>query len=343
MANILITDRYLSTPFPDSANSLYVLVQQAGSGSQGTVYFCLPRASIPAVLPRTAEDFSTLRAQLVAVKVVLNLEKCEAQENRRQILDHLKNDEAAGTTPTKYVLPRILTTHLVPLDESRPWYTMSAVYGCTVAQVLEQSLPLFRPSLPPALVAHIFLEIHAALTFLHGKDISHMDIHTHNVMLETSGELHVPGFPNVLLVDFGFVRERSLIPPCPDVSRLVKLIGETTGDSRRVQDLWRGECSSAALVELDRWYLEVDDAWASEVFCDGVFVLADGSTLESVMIKWGGIVEGALREKAGLEKGMEGVLGEMLRETEKGVGEEVISEALEREGLGAGEGLWHGG
>ncbi|KAJ4305593.1 hypothetical protein N0V90_001124 [Kalmusia sp. IMI 367209] len=163
---------------------------QAGSGSWGTVYLSLSEQEFDtAIQEKEANTFETLKAKLVAVKVFQK----GTSEPEVQALSKLKNEvEHHGYNPHAFTLL---------FEYEQDWMAMRAVLP---VMNLYNLYPF-----PREVLLHCFLELTRTGRFLHEQctpPVGHGDLHLANIMIDLDKETPF-GFPQIVLVDFGFTKE----------------------------------------------------------------------------------------------------------------------------------------
>jgi len=91
-----------------------------------------------------------------------------------------------------------------PLSSCR-WLATTAIPGFNLEQLIEATGP---DPVPNELVMHIYLQLGEAIRFMHDMELAHRDLHPGNIMLDPSKQ-DVPGFPNVVVIDFGSVKDEA--------------------------------------------------------------------------------------------------------------------------------------
>ena len=330
-------------PFPASAQISYISIKSAGDGTQGIVYFCLPKAFLPTSLPVTPGAFDAIRSKVVAVKVINEGPNSDESKEPlvRQLLEELGSALNVDTIGLQRFLPQVVDTHLIPQGVEQPWYAMSAIHGLTLHQLQVGA----GSPLPPALIAHVFISVHSALKFLESKRISHRDIHGHNVMLELKplgpaidqGQTDQQSirFPHVYLIDLGLAGARQVSEFCPDALRVIYLLNEAMGYTGQVCEPWRPLFSPAELTEVDAFYASVDGVLKlARAWNPGKRVGEDGEpkwTLDGVWNKWGGSAENIRTNGVGMGMALDGEIGSQL--SVKIVEDDDLTKALQMEGI----------
>ena len=159
---------------------------------------------------------AALRGRLCAVKEITGMNtEAYTKDNKTttQEIETLKRLTATDS-PLLAHLTRLLDsssgTALLDIHEQSPnekytvtpWYAMSAVHGISIS---DYNLAVRRHKLiPEAMVAHIALQLHDVVSWLHSLQppVRHGDIHGRNVLLNLATVSDL-GFPNVVLIDFG--------------------------------------------------------------------------------------------------------------------------------------------
>ena len=122
----------------------------------------------------------------VAVKEILL--PPELPDDERAVLRRRTLREARSAAQLSH--PNVVAMYDVVEEEGRPWIVMELVRSRTLAEVVQEEGPL-----PVRRVAHIGLQVLAALQAAHGVGVLHRDVKPSNVLL---GE-----HDRVVLTDFG--------------------------------------------------------------------------------------------------------------------------------------------
>ncbi|KAF2710059.1 hypothetical protein K504DRAFT_524867 [Pleomassaria siparia CBS 279.74] len=193
----------------------YIPIALAGTGVHATVYLCLPSAF---------QTSTSLPHQLVAVKIP---EPDYADRAKREVPALMRVGSAAGKLTHHF--PDFL--EVIRIDESDsnsdPRYlTITAIHGASLSQFSAACDPSRHPE---ELVLHVYLQLASLIQVLQTMwpAIAHGDLHPGNLMLDQSRQ-DVPGFPNVVLIDFSCVDR----DPRPDILR-----HEIRGLCKLVRDL----------------------------------------------------------------------------------------------------------
>jgi serine/threonine protein kinase len=184
--------------------SQYLPISVAGSGAQGSVYFCLPKSSIPTTHSLSKANFVALKKQVLAVKITCKVDPCAAEDAAKEI---------AVLEKISTLIPAELRGQFVTLldageefnNEGEWLYSWMALHALHPVITLETFRHAIKndESASDALAAHFFLQIGSALMFLHNVvGVMHTDLHDHNILIDTQSPPS-NGFPNFVMIDFG--------------------------------------------------------------------------------------------------------------------------------------------
>ncbi|KAF2491112.1 kinase-like protein [Lophium mytilinum] len=176
-------------------------IKPAGSGSFGKVFYCIPRDALedyPNIAKQPTKKLpGSLKAQICAVKVHSATTMVEQAWAEAEILKYIQQaDEFPGRHLSRLLAANIPATGLSTI-------TMEAVMGPTLDHFWNSYMGRFDSQwMPKEFVWHVFLQLGAAIRFIHSMNVSHNDLHDGNVMLNMARQ-DFPGLPNVVLIDFG--------------------------------------------------------------------------------------------------------------------------------------------
>jgi serine/threonine protein kinase len=197
-------DTFKITSFQDIDADLhkkYVPFRHIDAG----VSFCIPRHLLHPQHGRTP-DVAQLMPHIVAVKIECDRVFAQLTSISREVkcIQNLNSHSRKGTNRRQFV-------QLLDHDTNTPchWYAMSTYTSCLSVKDLlgaASSNAQLQGRVPREFILHYFVEVLSALRFLHNNcNMVHGDVHFGNVMLDTtSSKQHVPGFPNLVLIDFGY-------------------------------------------------------------------------------------------------------------------------------------------
>lgn len=228
--------------FFTATDRAYAPVALAGSGKDGDVWYAISTrenletikekdTDVAAVLEKrtitasissnqsTVEPSKPLMPQLYAVKLPKQgqFERCAAEV---RLLERLRVESVnKGHVCSRF--PQLLdsdklNTHESTSDEndgtddsksnkklSCRWFVMTAIVGFQLSK-LRTAAVITKKTFPKELVAHIAIQLHETLAWLHNLDppVLHRDLWQCNIMMDPSSQ-EIDGFPNVVVVDFG--------------------------------------------------------------------------------------------------------------------------------------------
>lgn len=191
--------------FSKSASKEYIPLQRVAGGKDGVVFECYLRNE----LPIDGLPISSVRAKRVAVKVL----------NRLELPEDFQESSLATFAITELGLAEFLTVQLLRsnmqsprpcmslprvynmcLDKSDPnytcWYSMEFIQGCPLAAIINEEMHI-----PAWLMSHIFIEVAAALMWLHEHHIYHSDLYDANIMVAPGTD-----YLRVVVIDFSCAR-----------------------------------------------------------------------------------------------------------------------------------------
>ena len=146
----------------------YVLVEELGRGSMGTVYRAV------------GDDGSVVALKLAAAELA-------ADETYR------RRFEREGRIAASFSHPHVVEVLEVGEADGRPYLVSRLVEGRTLAERIKSEGPL-----PDAEVVRVVSELASALDALHERDLLHRDVKPANVLLAAGG--------GAALADFGLAR-----------------------------------------------------------------------------------------------------------------------------------------
>lgn len=212
-------------------------VKKIGAGKDGHVFASVRRDRNS----RSNDGTMPTSFKLVAIKVrstvdipedledlTLNTEDAElgpetaeffAYETLKQSDDpESDNPESGGPRPSS--LPRV---HEFLLDPSRrpykSWCILEFVEGCAIAKLLNGQIII-----PAWLIGHVFVEVVAAVEWLHENGLCHRDLDTENIMMAAGASE-----PRVVVIDFSSATE-SPIGEHDDCYSLYPMVRELVED-----------------------------------------------------------------------------------------------------------------
>jgi serine/threonine protein kinase len=151
----------------------YVLEQRLGSGGMGTVFKALDRYRSD--LPRAN--------QYVAIKILH-----EKIENRPELLENLRREFYC----TQMLSHRnVVKVYELDRDGDVDFFTMELLEGELLGTVMERLHP--RP-MSRAQAWAIIREIGSGLAHAHSRNVVHMDLKPHNIMITNAGEVRILDF-----------------------------------------------------------------------------------------------------------------------------------------------------
>ncbi|KAF2710263.1 hypothetical protein K504DRAFT_454587 [Pleomassaria siparia CBS 279.74] len=179
----------------------YQIVRQAWNGFWGRVFFCVHKSVLSSTLKEEVSlgnAAKRLMSEVVAVKSRQRAPEWASLEVQmmEKILEHAKGNVE------KFHCARILASGCSHGLEWPNWIEVSAHPGSLTLSNLKD----FGWKPCEEFVYHVFIQLMDALFFLHKKcdpPIVHSNIFAENLMLDTRSEPHYPGFPNIILIDFG--------------------------------------------------------------------------------------------------------------------------------------------
>jgi serine/threonine protein kinase len=182
----------------------YVPISVAGSGIQGSVYFCLPKSSIPSTRSFPKALLTSLKKQVVAVKISDKTSPFAAEEAAQEVAV-LKKISRLVPADLESQFTKLVDAELTVDSkgvEMCNWITLHALTPVvTLATFKLELLPPCKSS--QALAAHFFLQMGAALRFLHNDaETAHRDLHDQNILIDTASP-SPNGLPNFVILDFG--------------------------------------------------------------------------------------------------------------------------------------------
>ena len=182
-----------SKTFVQRTNDKFVPINRGGQGKDGEIWFALrsQRQSL-----ESSNTFGSTR-QLFAVK----LPRGDGFKSCATEVRTLMTIEATAGEKRKH-FPSIIDAKFEDreMTQSCLWFSVNAIRGFT-ADHLTQTADC---PIPNAFVAHTYFQLTTALQFLHNSKLAHRDIWGPNIMFDTQKQC-VPGFPNVVIIDFGNV------------------------------------------------------------------------------------------------------------------------------------------
>jgi serine/threonine protein kinase len=182
----------------------YLPISVAGNGIQGSVYFCLPRSSIPLTRSLSKASLTALKKQIVAVKISYKTSPFAAEAAAQEVAV-LKKISTLVPADLKSQFTTLVDAELAVDSkgvEICNWIALRALTPVvTLGAFKLEILPPCKSS--QALAAHFFLQMGAALRFLHNDaEIAHRDLHDHNILIDTASP-SPNGLPNFVILDFG--------------------------------------------------------------------------------------------------------------------------------------------
>lgn len=293
--------RFARLRFPKTAHKQYMPLMRLGKGVDGDVFLCLPRADVPtlpsssSIPSSSASDTEAIRSKFVAVKLLETelpvlpfgsgitseisaiIRLNEAQQICKQ--NEAQDNEVAIRGMNNFAAVREVYEGK---GSWQSWYAMDFIGGCSLRFLAEWYSPL-----PAALIAHIFVELHAALIHLRSAGITHGDLNARNVML-------MPGekdkLPRVILLDFGLARDYHEMGERADAVQVMQLMRALAGERlhmRHEDDLetreLQGQRTDAGLLKR----LRDSELVANEM---------RGATFEEIWHMYGGLAEKVVRE-----------------------------------------------
>ncbi|KAF2806127.1 uncharacterized protein BDZ99DRAFT_539640 [Mytilinidion resinicola] len=174
----------------------YLPIHMAGEGTNGYAYFCIPKRSITS--PTNQSDLKKLRSKICVVKVATSRRFRKRDAVKREV-DSLLAVQTQGGSLSKRVVQIVDIGGINEL--AGPWYAMAPIYGKSLDAFMRPYL-IEDKSVPQAFVWHVFFQLFEGLAYLHSPRMVHGDLCSGSVMLDSAHQDY-PGFPNVVLIDFG--------------------------------------------------------------------------------------------------------------------------------------------
>ncbi|PSN65711.1 hypothetical protein BS50DRAFT_634937 [Corynespora cassiicola Philippines] len=178
----------------------YATISVAGSGCAADVVYCIPKVIIHKAIAEEL-DVSILRKEVLAIKIDGSKLLSGGYSSKpfmqkeadllRHIHDHVPND-------LRSIFPSLIDT--CSLDSKCMWYALEAIYPPLRLSTLHLTSDGTQT---PSMMMHLFLEIGAAINFLHNDaKLVHNDIHGGNILvtIQPRNQYGLPGFK---IVDFG--------------------------------------------------------------------------------------------------------------------------------------------
>lgn len=188
--------------FKSSSQHKYVPLALAGSGSAGQVFYALPKTACQNRNDKS--NIPALRKQICAVKILSEvdayfLDRHGAFTCEIKALQHIKADPESKTFHLPQLLSYLLAADAGPSRQT--YFSMTAIPGFPMSHVEACSQDC---GVPKALVAHAYIQLHAAIHFLHTRSVPIVkgDMQSFNVMVRPT-RLAADPFPDFILVDFG--------------------------------------------------------------------------------------------------------------------------------------------
>jgi serine/threonine protein kinase len=197
-------------------NGTFVPITAVGCGKEGQVWYALPQKAVSEYINSQNTDkteqktqaVSVLRADLCAVKIHFEVGS-SASANAIEALKCIQ----AAKPPIPGHFPRLLGSNIEKTSLSQSllsdgtscsydWLAMTAVTGVDLLALSRSTKGI---PIPEELIAHIAIQLHDALRWLHDQckpAICHADLCGSNIMLNYT-DLGPHSLPKVILVDFG--------------------------------------------------------------------------------------------------------------------------------------------
>ncbi|KAF2806126.1 uncharacterized protein BDZ99DRAFT_574335 [Mytilinidion resinicola] len=208
----------------------YIGVMKAGEGGNGYAHFCLPTQALESTTDQRPE-IETLKPQLRVIKTTKIMSLSDAPTSRFiTLVNESGLDEAAG-----------------------PWLAIAPILGRTLERFVKPYSSGGK-HLPMEFVWHVFLQAFEGIAFLHSQEIIHGDLFDRNVMFDPSQQ-DFPGFPNVVIIDFGSAK----------ILKSTKFLGQHSPEEHLANDAWSAYDLIYRLtwegVENRRVAPDVEDPW----------------------------------------------------------------------------------
>lgn len=200
---------------PDSnVREKYIPIRFAGEGEDTEVYFCIPKSEevtsqIAEAKKHAEQGVKSLMSKLVAVKVAKpGLRHTHTLNKEIRILQSIltcQKDKEQEQAPGQLQEQEHHCIELLAHDSAFGWLALPAYTSSLTLHSFIKSIENEKGVMPEELIYHSFIQIMETLNFLQNvcePPIAHADFHAGNIMLGPSTK-HFPGFPNLILIDFG--------------------------------------------------------------------------------------------------------------------------------------------
>lgn len=240
----------------------YVEICPAGSGSYSGVLYCLPKEVEVTKNSTNRRDQGDMSHDPLSNIVVVKVAKpakydIMASISEVKTLKSIQRHVKANTRTS-----RCVKALGYGIGYDRRWIALST---CVSAFTIEELCDSVDTFIPQELVLHVFIQTTEALQFLHESCtpmISHNDIHAGNIMLVPSKQ-DTPGFPNVMLIDFGSASSLSgcsqrqiAVDTCGFFQTIFKLSSKADLEQKEVVNLENGKSFKTFYKFLQRDVLE---------------------------------------------------------------------------------------
>jgi serine/threonine protein kinase len=246
----------------------YLILQRAGQGLTSEVFFCLRRATDPSNSTDEStrdENITAGKSDVVAVKV---LHQPFMHSNTEiSFLRRIRSELGNESVSTANRFQEFITCNPgFDIHSQTLWIATKAICGSITLSDIERQYRKRKECVPEEFILHAFLQVSEALLFLHEScepPIAHGDVHFGNVLLDERQD--TPGFPNLVLIDFGSART----------------VTDMVSQSERLwQDMWLFYNSIFGLCTTSE-RTRVHPSWWPE-FCDSVFMSLSRGHMESL-------------------------------------------------------------
>ncbi|KAF2473704.1 uncharacterized protein BDR25DRAFT_392190 [Lindgomyces ingoldianus] len=178
-------------------------VGHAVCGCAANIIYAIPNTALifsdPRYPQRPSRTRPSLASKIVALKVSCKPDRSDLIRCENYHLKYLAKKQDIFPIGYKHTVARLdYSGDEIP----QPYIVLPAYLGSTNLIQAQKCFAAADIAPPEAFIWHAFHQLHSAITFLEGAKMMHHDIWGENILLDHSSQA-VPGFPDLVLIDFG--------------------------------------------------------------------------------------------------------------------------------------------